>query len=94
MYRTRFQDNFKVIFLSYFITVCQLTKKLKDLCKPRNTKLYFKTYFYQGLQAISLPFTYLKCYGIFNAYAKHTVASLEDPCISTVQLLNLSTLDG
>lgn len=73
MYRTRFQDNFKVIFLSYFITVCQLTR-LKDLFKPRNTKLYFKTYFNQGLQAISLPFIYLKCYGIFNAYAKHTVS--------------------
>lgn len=73
MYRTKFQDNFKVIFFSYFISVCQLTR-LKDLCKPRNTTLYFQTYFNQGSQAISLPFIYLKCYGIFNAYAKRIVS--------------------
>lgn len=74
MYRTRFQDNFKVIFFPIFYHSMSTNQAKGFMCKPRNTKLYFKTYFNQGLQAISLPFIYLKCYGIFNAYAKHTVS--------------------
>lgn len=72
MYRTTFQDNFKGIFFIFYLSMS--TNQAKGFMQAKEHKLYFKTYFNQGSQDISLPFIYLKCYGIFNAYSKHTVS--------------------